>query len=179
LLLGLKRITLTTAFKEPYNCPSIAILQGRRKGKERSVGRRGVQRLVVVATLAIAAKAKEIEEALDAIEAEDAIADNNAIIQELEEEALQEFLQEEAQDYERFQALREEAQEIAQEIEDVVVARIVREAEIEEQFTQEKAAKNTDLSAITPRHRRKRVRYSPSPIQRRRHRHRGRKRERK
>jgi hypothetical protein len=38
------------------------------------------------------AKAEEIEEVLDAIEAEDTRADDKAILQELEEEALQEFL---------------------------------------------------------------------------------------
>src|SRR5580700_2609475 len=55
LPLGLKRITLAAAFKELYNRPSIAALQGGRKGKERAVGRRGVQRPAVVATSAMAA----------------------------------------------------------------------------------------------------------------------------
>jgi hypothetical protein len=100
---GFVTISLSAAFKELYNCPTITALLRKRKGKENATealgqtnrpvesGRRKRarnERPAVAASSAMTAEAEEIEAQLDAIEAEDAIADDIVIAQELEEEAL-------------------------------------------------------------------------------------------
>jgi hypothetical protein len=194
--LGLNKISLSAAFKELYNRPTITALQRKRKGKENATealgqtnrpvesGRRKRarnERPAVAASSAMAVEAEEIEAQLDVIEMEDAIADDIAIAQELKEEALRESLQEEVQERIRITALKEQGQCIAQELEDAINARIAREAagnvvqatvgtesvgEIQERSQVIGLEAQEEQLPITPRRRRKKVRYSPSPVQR-------------
>jgi hypothetical protein len=157
LPLGLNRISLSAAFKELYNRPSITALQ-KGKGKKIEVPQQKVRGPEIATLVSVELGSEEMEESSDAIEDELSINDE-VIAQELEEEALQEEQQEEAQESIQEQGVKDKAQEMAQAIEDCL-----------KQETEMAASTESTKAPITPRNRRKRLQYSPSPIQRQRRR---------
>ena len=157
LPLGLNRISLSAAFKELYNGPSITALQ-KGKGKKMEVPQQKVRGPEIATLVSVELGSEEMEESSDAIEDELSI-DDEVIAQELEEEALQEEQQEEAQEHIREQGVKDKAQEMAQVIEDCL-----------KQQTEMAASTESTKAPIIPRNRRRRLQYSPSPIRRQRRR---------
>ena len=148
--LGEKRISLSAAFKQLYDRPSINALQG--KGKAKKVITRDIRnrRRAIAASSSMAAEAEGMEETLDMIEVEDTeafdtmeaegeITENGTVAQELEEELRQEMLLEEyTQEQHRIQKLKE-AEKIGQAFENSIAARITRETVRKEQLQQQQA----------------------------------------
>ena len=146
--LGEKRMSLSAAFKQLYDRPSINALQGKGKAKKTDTANIRNRRPAIAASSMMATETEEAEQTLDMIEVEET----------------------EALDTMETGGELTEGETAAPELAEEVAACITRETAQGGQLRQQQTAQKSGYRVrvgeqpITPCHRRKRARYSPSPI---------------